>query len=80
LHAVGFSSVQALSLWETRRIYANPTELADDLRARTGRSILHALTDAELDRLIAHILAQFPPSQPITERDRWTIWQASKYP
>lgn len=80
LSATGFSSVQAQPLWETRRVYATPTELADDLRTRTGRSILHALTDAELDRLITHILAQFPPNQPITERDRWTIWRASKHP
>ena len=78
LTAAEFSSIKTQSLWETRKIYATPSELADDLRARTGRSILHALTDAELDSLITHILAQFPPNQPLTEADRWTIWHASK--
>lgn len=78
LLAAGYSSIQAQSLWETRKVYTTPAELADDLRARTGRSILHALTDAELEQLIAHILIHLPSNQPITERDRWTIWHARK--
>jgi ubiquinone/menaquinone biosynthesis C-methylase UbiE len=34
LQKVGFVSVQTQSLWETRRVYANHDELANDLRAR----------------------------------------------
>jgi hypothetical protein len=36
---------------ERRRTYANLKELNADLHARTGRSILHGLTDEELSRL-----------------------------
>ena len=77
-NAAGFAQVQTQSLWETRRTYTTHTELAADLRARTGRSILHELTDAELTDLIDYILSKLPANQPITERDRWTIWHTNK--
>jgi len=46
---VGLRSVVEQSIWETRRVYQDFTELAGDLRNRTGRSILHELTDVELE-------------------------------
>jgi ubiquinone/menaquinone biosynthesis C-methylase UbiE len=80
LQRAGFASLYAFTLWETRQTYVSQQDLADNLRRRTGRSILQELTDAELDDLISYILSQLPTDQPITERDRWTIWHATKNP
>ncbi|WP_050747903.1 class I SAM-dependent methyltransferase [Sodalis glossinidius] len=54
------------------------TALAADLRGRTGRSILHELSDEALGQLIAYILARLPAGQRIVENDRWTFWWARK--
>lgn len=51
-------------------------ELDMDLEARTGRSILHALDDAELRDLLAFIRERIG-TPPVVERDRWTIWSAT---
>jgi len=76
LFASEFVDVQATTLWETRRVYDSFAELADDVRARTGRSILHELSDGQLERLIDHMRAQLPADGLIVERDRWTVWRA----
>ena len=76
LFANGFVDVQSTTLWETRRVYDSFAELADDVRARTGRSILHELSDGQLERLIDHMRAQLPADGLIVERDRWTVWRA----
>lgn len=39
----------------TRRSYTNFNELREDLLSRTGRSILHELSDEELADLVAYI-------------------------
>jgi ubiquinone/menaquinone biosynthesis C-methylase UbiE len=78
LQEVGFASVHVHTVWETRKVYAHPNELADDLRTRTGRSLLHELTDSELAALISYILSKLPTDQSIIERDRWTIWHTEK--
>jgi ubiquinone/menaquinone biosynthesis C-methylase UbiE len=78
LQKVGFAPIKVHTLWETRQVYAGQKDLSDDLRARTGRSILHELTDPELDRLISYILPKLPANPPIVERDRWTVWHALK--
>lgn len=78
LNAAGFDDLQELKLWETRKTHATQTELANDLRARTGRSILHELSDSELEELIASVLQRVSEEDPIEDRDRWTIWIASK--
>jgi hypothetical protein len=44
-----------------------------DLRARTGRSILHELDDGELEHVVAHVLSRVGAG-PVVERDRWTWW------
>lgn len=75
LQATGFKDVRSLTLWEVRRTYASVDELEHDLAARTGRSILHALDDDELRKLIDFIRARIGPP-PILERDRWTVWSA----
>lgn len=78
LMRVGFESPSIATMWEARRSYQTPEELRDDIRARTGRSILHELCDDELATLTDAILAASEGHFPLEERDRWTIWSATK--
>lgn len=73
LRAAGFDAVTTTRLWETRRTYTGHDELAADLRARTGRSLLHELNDHELEQLVAHVVIHVP-DRGCTERDPWTVW------
>jgi hypothetical protein len=52
----------------------------DDLLERRGRSILHELSDSELEELVDYIEAKLSElnSNLIVEQDRWTIWTAVK--
>ena len=72
-----FERVTARAVWETRRGYPDFNAFATDLKARTGRSILHELSDDELLRLAEYIYEKLPPGAPIAERDRWTVWHAA---
>lgn len=76
MHAAGLRHVAASALWEERRSYRSFDEYAQELAARTGRSILHELSDTELQALIAYIAARVPGDRPLLERDRWTLWHA----
>ena len=76
LQATGFVAVRCRTLWEVRRTYASVDTLEQDLVARTGRSILHALDDGELRDLVAFIRERIG-APPIVEKDRWTIWSAT---
>jgi len=81
LEEAGFSGIEEHSLWETRKVYPGIEMLAEDLLNRTGRSILHDLNDAQLERLVTHIKEQLGSAvsgEPIIEKDRWTIWKAVK--
>lgn len=81
LEQAGFNLVQQISLWETRKTYADADELSKDLFHRTGRSILHDLSDEELNDLVQYIREQLPSSKnslPIVEQDRWTLWVGQK--
>ncbi|MFJ7650035.1 class I SAM-dependent methyltransferase [Lysinibacillus sp. NPDC097279] len=78
LKVVGFRDIEEVQLWETRKIYDAKEQLLNDLRERTGRSILHELDDQELNFLINHIDASIASDVNIVERDRWTIWRAMK--
>lgn len=78
LHEAGFLDTGSSTLSEPRRRYASVTDLQQDLSARTGRSILHALDDDELDDLIAHITSRVGDSLPIHEADSWTVWKGTK--
>ena len=75
-----FEQVEARSFWETRHRYENFAQLAQNLSARSGRSILHDLDDVELTNLIAYIRLQIGghEDQEIIEQDRWTIWTGRK--
>lgn len=76
--ATGFVDVRAAAMPERRRAYRNFDELAGDLRARTGRSILHELTDLELEDLVNFIGSKISPQDRIDEIDHWTVWMATK--
>lgn len=78
LKEVGFSEIQEVQLWETRKVYENKGQLLKDLSERTGRSILHELDDKELKLLINFIDESISTEYNIVERDRWTIWKAVK--
>ena len=77
LTGAGLSGIAATLIDETRATHASPAALADQLRARSGRSILHELTDNEIEELIAYIVARLPAEGEVVERDRWTIWSAT---
>jgi ubiquinone/menaquinone biosynthesis C-methylase UbiE len=83
LRQVGFQSVEERKLWETRAVYPNLEALSENLLARTGRSILHELTDTELQDLVTHITyvqeqLKVASNAEIVEEDCWTIWSAVK--
>ncbi len=78
LRFAGFNDIKEYSLWETRRTYQNFSDLANDLRERTGRSILHELNDEQLEELIKYISIKIPSGEAIIEKDRWTIWTAKR--
>lgn len=73
----GFGALQTLTVWETRKRHDDFRGFAADLQGRVGRSILHALTDAELNELVDFIGERLPANAPLVEKDRWTIWSAS---
>jgi ubiquinone/menaquinone biosynthesis C-methylase UbiE len=77
LASAGFGTVATTSLWEVRRRYADREDYLDEIAARTGRSILHDLDDAELGHLVAE-LRQRLPEGPLVEQDRWTLWSARR--
>ncbi|UCZ53623.1 class I SAM-dependent methyltransferase [Bacillus shivajii] len=77
LKKAGFKNIQELKLWETRKIYDSKTSLFNEIITRKGRSILHELTEKELQILIKE-LDTILPNETIVEKDRWTIWTAEK--
>ena len=80
LTSAGFMLVETRNFWETRRVYATFDELADDLRQRVDRSILHELSDAELADLIDYIRERLPEHGPYPDVSRWTLWWGVKPP
>lgn len=70
----GFYQVQSFNLWETRKTYTSVDSLLDDVRSRTGRSLLHELDDGEIDTLVRYIADRLSGPSAIVERDRWTVW------
>ncbi|OAB45169.1 class I SAM-dependent methyltransferase [Paenibacillus antarcticus] len=74
-----FEMVEEVQFWEARKTYQEFSELEEDLRGRTGRSILHELNDEEVEELIQFIHTRIDDSgNVIQESDRWTIWIARK--
>jgi len=78
IEEAGFQQVLAHEFWEVRKTYQTVQELKEDLLNRTGRSILHELTDDELYVLVDEMSEKIGFKGPIQEKDRWTIWKAVK--
>ncbi|WP_144941164.1 class I SAM-dependent methyltransferase [Paenibacillus sp. 32O-W] len=79
LESNGFRLDKTVSIREIRRVYDHFEALNTDLLLRTGRSILHELTDDELLDLISFIKDKLSGYKaPIVEKDSWTIWFAVK--
>lgn len=78
LHQAGFNLIKEIQLWETRKVYHEFNQLRSDLMNRTGRSILHELSDTELGDLVEYIEQKVDTNQQIREKDRWTVWIAEK--
>ena len=74
LAPAGFGEVTTTSLREVRRRYADRGDYLAEIAARTGRSILHELTDAELAQLVDELGRRLPEG-PLVEQDRWTLWR-----
>ncbi|MEK5426099.1 hypothetical protein [Cytobacillus sp. FSL R7-0680] len=77
LQKTGFTDIQTFKLWETRNTYTLKETLLEDIKARSGRSILHELGDVQLERLVEYIDKQLGDKK-IVESDRWTMWLAKK--
>jgi SAM-dependent methyltransferase len=75
LSAAGFGEVTTTGLWEIRRRYADREDYLAEIAARTGRSILHELSDDELADLVAELRRRLPAGA-LVEQDRWTLWRA----
>ncbi len=78
LKDAGFAQIETRSFWETRRVYGAFEGLAEDLRRRVDRSILHELSDAELADLIDYIRERLPEQGPYPDASRWTLWWGVK--
>lgn len=78
LERARFEQVFSRTFWEVRREYANVAEFVEDVRGRYGRSLLHELTDDEIEQLCDFFQTSFPPDISLTETDRWTLWIARK--
>jgi SAM-dependent methyltransferase len=74
LAAAGFGEITATPLWEVRRRYADRADYLAEIAQRTGRSILHELTDGELAHLVDELERRLPEG-PLVEQDRWTLWR-----
>jgi SAM-dependent methyltransferase len=77
LAAAGFDDVTTTTLWEIRRRYADREDYLAEIASRTGRSILHELSDAELADLVGGLRRRIPEG-PMVEQDRWTLWRAAR--
>jgi len=77
LVSAGFEDVTTTTLWEVRRRYADREDYLAEIAARTGRSILHELTDDELADLVDELRRRLPDG-PLVEQDRWTLWRAAR--
>ncbi len=73
-----FAEITSRTFWEVRQTYADVDEFVDDVRGRYGRSLLHELSDDEIEQLAQFFKTTFPSDVPLTETDRWTIWIARK--
>lgn len=77
LQQAGFQDIAVHHLWEIKDVHADLDSLAANLLQRKDRSILHELTDAELQDLVGYIRQQFQDHKgEIIDQTRWTLWSA----
>lgn len=76
LQEAGFDRVEVKFHAETRKVYGSKEELAEELMARKGKSILFELSDLEVSKYIDRILS-ISSNKDIVECDRWTTWKAT---
>lgn len=74
----GLITGDAWPVWEVRRVYEQWADLETDLLARTGRSLLHELSEEELGQMVAYIKGKMAGEEQIVEQDRWTFWISEK--
>jgi ubiquinone/menaquinone biosynthesis C-methylase UbiE len=75
LRVAGFTDIATTSLWEVRRRYSDREDYLAEIAQRSGRSILHHLTAAQLEHLVGELRRRLPEG-PLLEQDRWTLWRA----
>ncbi|GCE47939.1 ubiquinone/menaquinone biosynthesis C-methylase UbiE [Thermosporothrix hazakensis] len=79
LQQAGFTRIEERHLWEIKEVYPNIEKLTEHILTRKGRSILHELTDTELQELAEYIRERYSDQQgEIVEQCRWTVWCAWK--
>ncbi|MCY0870938.1 MAG: class I SAM-dependent methyltransferase [Firmicutes bacterium] len=78
LSTVGFEHAGSMTVWETRKVYPFQEEFLEEVRQRKGRSILHELNDNEIESLTSFINERLHYFGEMVEKDRWTIWHATK--
>ncbi|SDW66749.1 Ubiquinone/menaquinone biosynthesis C-methylase UbiE [Marininema mesophilum] len=81
MNIAGWSEIKSETLWETRCTYNTLDELEKEILNRTGRSILHDLSDVELLSLTQKIHQEYTTQGILTnipDRDRWTVWTGTK--
>jgi ubiquinone/menaquinone biosynthesis C-methylase UbiE len=79
LQQLGFQDIAVHHLWEIKDRHADLDSLAANLLQRKDRSILHELTDAELQDLVDYIRQQFQGHEgEVIDQTRWTLWSARK--
>ena len=79
LGGAGLRTLTVTGLEEVRRCYADREDCLGEIAQRTGRSILHELSDAELDHLVDELRHRLPAG-PLVEQDRWTLWRGVRLP
>lgn len=75
MRAAGFQHVQSRAFWETHQVYPHFEDLAARLRRRHASSILHELSDAEIEIYIKTLRQVTAGQDEITMQSRFTLWQ-----
>ncbi|WP_099304050.1 class I SAM-dependent methyltransferase [Bacillus sp. Marseille-P3800] len=78
LQGAGFQIEKTWHLWETRAVHETKQQFLDDIRLRKGRSLLHDLSDQQLETLVAYLDRTIQGEKNIVEKDRWTLILAKK--
>ncbi|MFS0788184.1 class I SAM-dependent methyltransferase [Shouchella sp. 1P09AA] len=78
LQGAGFQIEKTWHLWETRTTHETKQHFLDDIELRTGRSLLHELSDQQLKKLVAYLDQTIQSKKSIVEKDRWTLILAKK--